>query len=38
MKEVFIGVLALCGPLATKYMSLNNVPCMTIPTIIDLSF
>ena len=38
MKEVFTGFLSLGGPLATKCMSLNNVPCMATPALIDLSF
>ena len=26
VKQVFIGLLSISGPLATKYVSLNNKP------------
>ena len=31
---MFIGLLGFSGPLATKYESLNNEPCMIRPTLI----
>ena len=34
---MFIELLSFNGPLATKCMSVNNDPCMTRPTLIDLN-
>ena len=34
---MFIALLSFSGSLATKCVSLNNVPCMIMPTLIDLN-
>ena len=34
---MFIALLSFSGSLAFKCMSLNNEPCMTRPTLIDLN-
>ena len=36
IKQVFIGLLSFSASLLTKCMSLNNEPCMTRPTLIEL--
>ena len=36
IKQVFITLLSFSGSLATKYVSLNNEPCMIGPTLIGL--
>ena len=35
IKQVFIVLLSCSSSLATKYLSLNNEPCLTRPTLID---
>ena len=37
IKQVFIVLLSFRGSLATKCISLNNEPCLTNTTIIDLN-
>ena len=37
IKQVFIRLLCFSASLATRCMSLNNEPCMTRPTFIDLN-
>ena len=37
MKRVFIILLRFSSSLATKYLSLNDEPCMIRPTLIDLN-
>ena len=37
IKQVFIALLNFSGSLATEYVSLNNKPCMTRPTVINLN-
>ena len=37
LKQVFIVLLNLRESLATKYVSLNDEPCMVRPTLIDLN-
>ena len=37
IKQVFIVLLSFSESLATKYLFLNNEPCMIRPTIIDLN-
>ena len=37
IKQVFIALLSFSGFLATKYVSLNNEPCMIRTTVIDLN-
>ena len=37
LKHMFIALLGFNGSLATKCVSLNNEPCMTRPTLIDLN-
>ena len=37
IKQVFTALFCFCGSLATKYVSLNNEPCMTIPILIELN-
>ena len=34
---MFISLLSFGGPLATKCVSLNNAPCIAMPTLIDLN-
>ena len=36
VKQMFIRLLIFSAPLATKCMSLNNEPCITRPTFIDV--
>ena len=35
IKQVFIALLSFSRSLVTKYVSLNNRPCMIRPTLID---
>ena len=37
IKQVFIGLLSFSRSSTTKFMPLNNEPCVTRPTLIDLS-
>ena len=37
IKQVFTALLRFSSTLATKCMSLNNQPCITRPTLIDLN-
>ena len=37
IKQVLIALLSFIGSLATKYVSLNNEPCIIRPTLIDLN-
>ena len=37
VKQVFIVLLSFSGSLATKCVSVNNEPCRTRPTLIDLN-
>ena len=37
VKKVFISLLSFSGSFETKRLSLNNEPCMTRPTLIDLN-
>ena len=37
IKEVFIALLSFSESLATKFVSLNNEPCMIRPTLIDVN-
>ena len=37
IKQVFIALLKFSGSLATKCVSLSNVPCMVRSTLIDLN-
>ena len=37
IKQVFIVLLSFGKSLATKFMALNNEPCMIRPTLIDLN-
>ena len=37
IKKKFIALLSFSGSLATKCVTLNNEPCMTGPTLIDLN-
>ena len=37
VKQEFIALLSFTRSLATKYIALNNEPCMTRPTVIDLN-
>ena len=37
IKQVFIGLLSFSRSSATKFMPLNNEPCVTRPTLIDLN-
>ena len=37
IKQMFITLLSFSGSLATKYVSLNNEPCMIRYTLIDLN-
>ena len=37
IKQVFIVLLSFSSPLASKYMSLNDEPCIARPTLIDLN-
>ena len=34
---MFIVLMSFSSPLATKYVSLNNEPCIARPTLIDLN-
>lgn len=36
IKQAFIAWLSFSGLLATKYVSLNNAPCLARPILIDL--
>ena len=36
IKQLFIAFLSFSGSSATKYVSLNNEPCMIRPTLTDL--
>ena len=37
IKQLFIGSLSFSSALATKFVSLNDEPCMIRPTLIDLN-
>ena len=37
IKQMLVGLLSFGGSLATKYVSLNNQPCVTKPTLVDLN-
>ena len=37
IKQVFIVLLSFSESLATKYVSLNDEPCMIRPTLLDLN-
>ena len=37
IKQVFIALLSFSGSLATRYLSLNNEPIMTRPTLLDIN-
>ena len=37
IKQAFIVLLSFSRSLATKYISLNNEPCLARPTLIDLN-
>ena len=37
IKQVFIGLLSFSRSSAAKFMPLNNEPCVTRPTLIDLN-
>ena len=35
IKQVLLALLSFIGSLETKYVSLHNEPCITIPTLIN---
>ena len=37
IKQVIIALLSFSGSLATKYVSLNNKPCINRPALMDLN-
>ena len=38
IKQVFVALLSFNGSLDTKWISLNNEPCLTRPTLVYLNF